>query len=130
MLVNEVALGNVKVGERRFEFAFLNLRFEQNQILGPIIRLSIRCLDGSFGGNSDNIGSNPPFFLELLFSQLSSSFGIFGYHEDTSLTFHLFGFLKAFRKFALDLTSPPYGYNSCHGVQGTEDEPSDFKVSY
>lgn len=47
MLVNEVALGNVKVGERRFEFAFLNLRFEQNQISGPITRPSIRCLDGS-----------------------------------------------------------------------------------
>ncbi|XP_067050666.1 protein mono-ADP-ribosyltransferase PARP4-like isoform X2 [Acropora muricata] len=37
------------------------------------------------------------------------------------------GSIKAFRKFALDLTSPPYGYNSCHGVQGKEDEPSDFK---
>jgi len=29
----------------------------------------------------------------------------------------------------MDLTSPPAGYDSCHGVQYIEDEPSDFKVS-
>jgi len=37
------------------------------------------------------------------------------------------GKVKVFRKFSLDLTSPPAGYDSCHGVQYIEDEPSDFK---
>ena len=67
MLVNEVALGNIKVGEIRFAFAFLKLSFEQNQKPGPIIRPSIRCPDGSFGGRGDNIGSNPPFLLNCCF---------------------------------------------------------------
>ena len=44
------------------------------------------------------------------------------------LTLLIFAF-KEFRKFSLDLTSPPPGYNSCHGLMTTEDEPSDFKVS-
>ena len=29
----------------------------------------------------------------------------------------------------MDLTSAPTGFDSCHGVQNTEGEPSDFKVS-
>ena len=30
----------------------------------------------------------------------------------------------------MDLVSPPVGYDSCHGVRATDNEPSDFKVSY
>lgn len=67
MLVNEVVLGNIKVGEIRLAFAFLKLSFEQNQISGAIIRTSIRCVDGTFGGSGDNIGSNPPFPLYYCF---------------------------------------------------------------
>lgn len=36
---------------------------------------------------------------------------------------------KVFKKFSLDLTSTPAGFDSCYGVQCTDDEPSDFKVS-
>ena len=48
------------------------------------------------------------------------------FSKDLPLLFPVF---KEFRKFSLDLTSPPPGYNSCHGLMSTEDEPSDFKVS-
>ncbi|KAL9969636.1 hypothetical protein ACROYT_G021872 [Oculina patagonica] len=37
------------------------------------------------------------------------------------------GNVKEFRKFSMDLTSPPSGYDSCHGLMSTEDAPSDFK---
>ena len=73
MLVNEVALGNIKVGEIRFAFAFLKLSFEQNQISGSITRPSIRCPRWLFRGKR--------------FLQLSSIFDIFGYRQDTSFTF-------------------------------------------
>lgn len=35
---------------------------------------------------------------------------------------------QEFKTFAMDLTSPPPGYSSCHGVRNTDNEPSDFKV--
>ncbi|KAJ7391391.1 Protein mono-ADP-ribosyltransferase parp4 [Desmophyllum pertusum] len=37
------------------------------------------------------------------------------------------GSIKEFRTFSMELTSPPRGYNSCHGLMSTEDEPSEFK---
>lgn len=35
---------------------------------------------------------------------------------------------QEFKTFAMDLTSPPPGYSSCHGMRNTDNEPSDFKV--
>ncbi|CAH3018315.1 unnamed protein product, partial [Porites evermanni] len=37
------------------------------------------------------------------------------------------GNIKELTKFSVDLTSAPTGFDSCHGVQSTEGEPSDFK---
>lgn len=76
-----------------------------------------------------SINEMPPTVGLVFLLVLSEKLFCFRFTSELLNVFNFLSISKEFRKFSMDLSSPPSGYDSCHGLMSTEDEPSDFKVS-